>query len=61
LFAFNVGVELGQFAFVTTVLTLARLVRLMPQRFPTLGPVAVGYAIGSVAAFWVMARLAAAV
>jgi hydrogenase/urease accessory protein HupE len=61
LFAFNVGVELGQLAFVTTVLTLARLVRLMPLRFPTWGPGAAGYAIGSVAAFWVMARLAAAV
>ena len=61
LFAFNVGVELGQLAFVASVLTLARLVRLMPLRFPTWGPGAAGYAIGSVAAYWVMARLAAAV
>ncbi len=61
LFAFNVGVELGQLAFVTAVLTLARLVRLMPLRFPIWGPGAAGYVIGSVAAFWVMARLAAAV
>ena len=30
LFAFNVGVELGQLAFVSTVLTLVRLVRLVP-------------------------------
>jgi hydrogenase/urease accessory protein HupE len=60
LFAFNVGVELGQLTFVIAVLTLARLVRLMPVRFPTWGPGAVGYAIGSVAAFWVITRLAAA-
>ena len=61
LFAFNVGVELGQLAFVTAVLTLARLVRLVPLRLPAWGPGAAGYAIGSVAAFWVFARLAAAV
>jgi hydrogenase/urease accessory protein HupE len=60
LFAFNVGVELGQLAFVSAVLTLARLVRLTPPRLPPWGPGAAGYAIGSVAAFWVFARLAAA-
>ena len=60
LFAFNVGVELGQLAFVAAVLTLARLVRLLPLRLPAWGPGAAGYAIGSLAAFWVFARLAAA-
>jgi hypothetical protein len=60
LFAFNVGVELGQLAFVSAVLTLARLVRLAPLRLPAWGPGAAGYAIGSVAAFWVFARLAVA-
>jgi hypothetical protein len=60
LFAFNVGVELGQLAFVTAVLSLARLVRLLPLRLPVWAPGAAGYAIGSVAAFWVFARLEAA-
>jgi hydrogenase/urease accessory protein HupE len=61
LFAFNAGVELGQLAFVATVLTLVRLIRVVPLRLPAWGPAATGYSIGSVAAFWVMARLAAAV
>jgi hypothetical protein len=60
LFAFNVGVELGQLAFVTVVLTLVRLVRLLPLRLPPWGQGVAGYAIGSLAAFWVFARLAAA-
>jgi hydrogenase/urease accessory protein HupE len=60
LFAFNVGVELGQLAFVAAMLSLARLVRLLPLRLPAWAPPAAGYAIGSVAAFWVFARLAAA-
>ncbi len=61
LFAFNVGVELGQLAFVTAVLTLVHLARLVSLRLPTWGPGAAGYAIGSLAAFWVFARLAPAV
>ena len=59
-FAFNIGVELGQLAFVASVLTLARLVRLVPRRLPPWWTGAARYAIGSVAAFWVIARLAAA-
>jgi hypothetical protein len=61
LFAFNVGVELGQLAFVTAVLSLARLIaHAVPLRPPEWAPRAAGYAIGSIAAFWVFARLAAA-
>jgi hydrogenase/urease accessory protein HupE len=60
LFAFNIGVELGQLAFIATVLLLMRLVRLLPLRAPRWASGAAGYAIGSVAAFWVFARLAAA-
>ncbi len=60
LFAFSVGVEIGQLAFVSAVLMLARLVRLASLRLPLWAPGAAGYAIGSVAAFWVFARLAAA-
>jgi hydrogenase/urease accessory protein HupE len=60
LFAFNVGVELGQLAFVAAVLSLARIARSISSGLPAWGPRAAGYAIGSVAAFWVFARLAAA-
>ena len=60
LFAFNVGVELGQLAFVTAVLSLMRIARIVPLRLPAWAPGAAGYAIGSVAAFWVFARLAVA-
>jgi hydrogenase/urease accessory protein HupE len=58
LFAFNIGVELGQLAFVAAVLSLARLVRILPLRLPVWAPRAAGYAIGSIAAFWVFVRLA---
>jgi hydrogenase/urease accessory protein HupE len=60
LFAFNVGVELGQLAFVAVVLSLVRVIRAMPLRLPAWAPAATGYVIGSVAAFWVFARLASA-
>lgn len=60
LFAFNVGVELGQLTFVTAVLSLARLGRLIPLGLPVWAPGAAGYAIGSIASFWVFARLTAA-
>jgi hypothetical protein len=61
LFAFNIGVELGQLAFIATVLSLMRLARGFRLRPPSWSPGAAGYAIGSVAAFWVFARLAASV
>jgi len=60
LFAFNIGVEVGQLAFIASVLFLMRLLRLLPLRTPGWTSGAVGYAIGSLAAFWVFARLAAA-
>ena len=59
LFSFNVGVELGQLAFVAAVLSLALLIRAVSLRLPAWAPNAAGYAIGSVAMFWVFARLAA--
>jgi hydrogenase/urease accessory protein HupE len=60
LFAFNLGVELGQLAFVASVLSLVRIARSLPLRLPAWTPRAAGYAIGSLAAFWVFSRLAAA-
>ena len=61
LFAFNVGVELGQLAFIAAVLIAMRLAR----RIPVPGAVSrqakpiTTYAIGSLAAFWFVDRVAA--
>jgi hypothetical protein len=53
---FNIGVELGQLAFITLILiTLAFLRRLTP--LPRSAPVAAAYGIGTVASFWVFERL----
>ena len=60
LFAFNVGVELGQVAFVSTVLGAFWLLGVLLIRLPPWAPRAAAYAIGSVASFWVLARLGAA-
>jgi len=58
LFAFNVGVELGQLGFVAAVLVaLAALRRLaLPRPLRDLALPATSYAIGTVAAFWFIAR-----
>jgi hydrogenase/urease accessory protein HupE len=60
LFAFNVGVELGQLLFISVVLGLLALAKRLPLPRPLAQhalPVA-GYAIGSLAAFWFVERLA---
>ena len=60
LFAFNVGVELGQLAFIAVVLgvlALARRVTLPRSLTEPALPVA-SYAIGTLAAFWFVERLA---
>ncbi len=66
LFAFNLGVELGQLGFIAAVLFAWRLVRIlsnaaMPAGIPQATPCFAGYAIGITASFWVIARLAVAV
>ncbi len=53
---FNVGVELGQLAFVAAVFGFAWLVRLAAVRVPSGWQRAVAYGVGSVAAFWVIER-----
>ena len=61
LFAFNVGVELGQLAFIAAVLIALRLVRLIPVPGAVslqAKPIAT-YAIGTLAAFWFIDRVAA--
>jgi hydrogenase/urease accessory protein HupE len=56
---FNAGVEAGKLAFVAMVLGLAALLCLESWRLPSWVRVAPTYAIGSIAMFWVIERIAA--
>ena len=58
LFFFNVGVELGQLAFIAMVLSCIALVRRIPLRLPSWAELVPPYAIGSIAMFWVVQRVA---
>ena len=60
LFTFNVGVEIGQLAFIAAVLaTLAALRRIpIPDSVTHHGRSAATYAIGTLAAFWFVERVA---
>jgi hydrogenase/urease accessory protein HupE len=57
LFAFNVGVEVGQLIFVAACLALAWLLRRVRLAWPARAPAALAYALGSLAAFWFFNRL----
>jgi hydrogenase/urease accessory protein HupE len=60
LFTFNVGVELGQLAFVLVVLALARPLALLVRRAGTARErleLAPAYLIGALAAFWCLERV----
>src|SRR6266481_2942504 len=59
LFFFNVGVEIGQIAFIAVVLSLIALARRFPLRMPRWAELIPPYAIGSIAMFWVIQRVAA--
>lgn len=59
LFFFNVGVEIGQIAFIAAVLALIALARRIPLRVPRWAELIPPYAIGSLAMFWVVQRVAA--
>ena len=61
LFAFNVGVELGQLAFIAAILTIAALARKvrLPERVQSAAVRLAPYGIGSLAAFWFVERVAA--
>lgn len=65
LFLFNVGVELGQLAFIGAVLALLWIVRRTPAgpwlANPRLAAWAPAYAIGGLASFWLIERIATAV
>jgi len=56
---FNVGVEIGQLLFIATMLCLFALIRRIPVPLPRWTALAAPYAIGSVAMFWVIERVAA--
>ncbi len=53
---FNVGVELGQLAFVFFVLALARSFRTLEIRWPRWAQLFPGYAVGTLGAFWFIQR-----
>ncbi len=57
LFGFNVGIELGQLAFVLAVLALTALARPALRRLPTWSYALPVYAMGSLAACWTIERL----
>jgi hypothetical protein len=59
LFFFNIGVEVGQIAFIGVVLALIALVRRLPLRVPLWTELIPPYAIGSVAMLWVIQRVVA--
>jgi len=57
LVSFNVGVELGQLAFVAAVLLLARGLRALALNWPRPVELLPAYAVGSLGAFWLIQRL----
>ncbi len=58
LLLFNVGVEIGQIAFVLLVVLLERAFRALEIRWPRWAEVLPGYAVGSLGAFWTIQRTA---
>jgi hydrogenase/urease accessory protein HupE len=58
LLGFNVGVEIGQLAFVLFVLALERAFRMLEIRWPRWVEALPGYAVGTLGAFWTIQRTA---
>jgi hypothetical protein len=58
LLGFNVGVEIGQVAFVLFVLLLERSFRVLEIRWPRWAAAMPGYAVGTLGAFWTIQRTA---
>ena len=58
LVSFNVGVELGQIAFVVLVVLLERAFRVLQIQWPSYAAMLPGYAVGSLGAFWTIQRTA---
>jgi hypothetical protein len=59
LLMFNVGVEIGQLAFVVVVLAAGRVLARVPLHWPRWTKFAPAYAIGTVAMMWTIERVAA--
>jgi hydrogenase/urease accessory protein HupE len=59
LLLFNVGVELGQVAFVVLVILLERAFRVLEVRWPRLVLRLPGYAVGTLGAYWTIQRTVA--
>lgn len=57
LLLFNVGVEIGQLAFVVLMLLLARAFRALEIEWPRIVEGAPAYVVGSLGAFWTIDRL----
>ena len=58
LFMFNVGVEAGQLLFIAALLAVYLTVQRIRVQLPKWSPVLPPYAIGSIAAFWLIGRIA---
>ena len=56
LFAFNVGIELGQLAFVAAVLLAGAALRRIPVAWPRWTKAVPAYGIGALAVFWFLER-----
>lgn len=56
LFAFNLGIELGQLAFVGAVLLVAAALRRLPVAWPQWAKAALAYGIGTMAILWFLQR-----
>jgi len=59
LVSFNVGVELGQLAFIVLVLAVQRVFSMLQFRWKRWAQFLPGYVVGSIGAFWTMERVAA--
>jgi hypothetical protein len=57
LLMFNVGVEIGQLAFVATILLLVRAFRVLEVYWPRSLGLAPAYVVGSLGAFWTIQRV----
>ncbi len=57
LLLFNVGVEIGQLAFVAVVLLLERAFRVLQVNWPQLLAKLPGYAVGTLGAYWTIQRI----
>jgi hypothetical protein len=54
---FNVGVEIGQLAFVFTAIGLERSFKVLEVRWPRLVQALPGYTVGSFGAYWTIQRV----